>query len=140
MRKPAPGQTKSNGWEVGVRRTLPISADRAWELIATPPGLDVWLGTDSDMRFEKGLSYRTIDGTRGEIRTAEEGRLIRLTWQPLEMSNPSTLQIRVVPVRSGTTISFHHERLGDAEAREAMRIRWSQALDALTKLADKPVD
>ena len=42
MPGPTPGQTKSAGWEVGVRRTLRVSADRAWELIATPPGLGVW--------------------------------------------------------------------------------------------------
>jgi uncharacterized protein YndB with AHSA1/START domain len=113
-----------------------VSAERAWELIATPPGLGIWLGTDPDLRFETGLRYRTISGTHGEIRGAEEGRLIRLTWQPPEMAYPSTLQVRVIPARSGTTISFHHEHLADAETREAMRVRWSEALDALSRLAD----
>jgi uncharacterized protein YndB with AHSA1/START domain len=136
MPGPAPGQTKNAGWEVGVRRTLRVSADRAWELIATPPGLGVWLGTDPDLRLEKGASYQTVGGTHGEIRSAEEGRLIRLTWQPPEMACPSTLQVRIVPARSGTTISFHHEHLADAETREAMRVRWSEALNALTRLAD----
>jgi uncharacterized protein YndB with AHSA1/START domain len=132
------GQTKDAGWEVGVRRTLPISADRAWELIATPPGLDAWLCIDPALRFEKGLRYRTVNGTHGEIRSAEEGRLIRLTWQLPDMAHSSTLQVRVIPARSGTTIAFHHERLADAQMREAMRIRWRDALDTLSEFADKP--
>ncbi len=34
------GKTKSQGWEIGVRRTLPIQIDMAWELLMTSPGLD----------------------------------------------------------------------------------------------------
>ncbi|WP_315969970.1 hypothetical protein [Brevibacillus massiliensis] len=33
------GQTKSAGFQVGVRRTLPVSQERAWELVASVEGL-----------------------------------------------------------------------------------------------------
>lgn len=36
-RKPA-GLTASVGFQIGVRRTLPVSPERAWELLTAPKG------------------------------------------------------------------------------------------------------
>ena len=135
MNTPTPtGKTKSQGWEIGVRRTFPIGAGRAWLLLTTQPGLGLWLGQGIESGFKKGLNYQTGAGTTGEIRSYAEGSLIRLTWQPRDWDFASTLQIRVLPAKTGTTISIHHERLQNGDQREAMRLHWSAVLDKLEGL------
>ena len=124
------GKTKAQGWEIGVRRTFPITMDRAWELLVTPPGLEYWLG-EGEIEFEKGTSYEMQDGTEGEIRSCTEGSLIRMTWQPPHWDFTSTLQIRVSSAKKGATISIHHEKLENAEQREQMRHHWSTVLDKI---------
>jgi hypothetical protein len=54
-----------------------------------------------------------------------------MRWQPKDWTMPSTLQLRVLPAKTGTTISIHHEWLQDAEQREAMRVHWTNILDTL---------
>ena len=128
------GKTETQGWEIGVRRTLPVSAEKAWKLLTTQPGLGYWLGTGVDAHFEKGDSFTTAEGTSGEIRSYNEGNLIRMRWQPPEWDFESTLQIRVMPAKTGATITFHHERMRNGEQRAAMHQRWSDALDRLAAL------
>lgn len=62
----------------------------------------------------KGIAFRTMGGTVGETRSHIEGSLIRLTWQPLNWSTPTTLQLWVDPTKAGATLSIHHEKLRDA--------------------------
>ena len=128
------GKTKSQGWEIGVRRTFPIDAVQAWVLLMTQPGLGLWLRQGIESTFKKGVTYTTKEGTQGEIRSYTEGSLIRMTWQPHDWDFASTLQIRVLPAKTGTTISIHHERLQNGDQREAMRLHWSAVLDKLEGL------
>jgi len=128
------GKTKSQGWEIGVRRTLPIGTGRAWEMLTTQPGLGYWLGHGVKADFKKGDRYETNEKTTGDIRSFTEGSLIRMTWQPSEWDFASTLQIRIAPAKTGATISIHHEKLENGEQREAMRQHWSGVLDKLESL------
>ena len=128
------GKTKDQGWEIGVRRTFPISTDHAWRLLTAQPGLGYWLGTGVEPAFKKGMTYATAEGTKGDVRSFSEGSLIRLRWQPPGWDFESTLQLRVTPAKSGATISFHHERLENGDQREQMRRHWSDVLDKLAAL------
>ncbi|MEZ4671984.1 MAG: SRPBCC domain-containing protein [Anaerolineae bacterium] len=128
------GKTKDQGWEIGVRRTFSISPARAWLLLMTQPGLSLWLGQGIEPAFKKGLVYETTDGTTGDVRSYGEGSFIRLRWQPRGWDTASTLQVRVLPAKTGTTISFHQERLQDGDQREAMRQHWSTVLDQVGEL------
>ncbi|MCC3374532.1 SRPBCC domain-containing protein [Cohnella sp. REN36] len=123
------GQTAAAGFQVGVRRTYPISQTEAWDLLFSPEGLRLWLGELPALELEKGYRYETLEGTTGELRVVNPPEHIRLTWQPKGWGQPSTLQIRFLPSTSGpdrTTISFHQEKLSDAHAREAMKSRWEE--------------
>jgi uncharacterized protein YndB with AHSA1/START domain len=128
------GKTKSQGWEIGVRRTFPIKPEQAWELLMTQPGLGVWLGNGVEPPFKKGDTFTTEDGTQGEIRSSNEGNLVRMRWQPRKWDFESTLQLRVLPAKTGSTISFHHELLQDQRQREAMRDHWTNVMDKLADL------
>ncbi|MCC7206353.1 MAG: SRPBCC domain-containing protein [Anaerolineae bacterium] len=130
------GLTKTQGWEIGVRRTFPVSVEKAWRALMTQPGLGYWLGHGVGPSFKPGDAYRTQEGTTGFIRSYAEGSLIRLRWQPPEWDFASTLQIRVAPARTGATISIHHEKLQSAEQREAMRQHWRDVLAKLGQLIE----
>src|SRR5689334_2997806 len=99
------GLTKGQGWEIGVRKTFPVGTGRLWEVLTTQPGLGYWLGTCVNAEFEKGDTYKTAAGTTGDIRSFEAGRLIRMTWQLHDADSPSTLQIRVLAAKRGSTLS-----------------------------------
>lgn len=131
------GQTKRQGWEIGVRRTFPVGTGQLWEAVTTQPGLGYWLGTGVVVDFRKGDTYQTREGTRGEIRGYEAGSLIRLTWQPQDWDFSSTLQLRVIPTRKGSTLSIHHERLQDATQREAMRQHWTAVIDQFAAMLER---
>lgn len=126
------GLTKTQGWEVGVRRTFPVNSHEAWKALTAQPILGGWLGQGVDIdAFAQGFRFVTGEGARGEIRSFDRGRLIRMRWQPPTWDFVSTLQVRVLPAKTGATISFHHEHLQTGDQREAMRTHWSSILDAL---------
>ena len=123
------GKTKSQGWQVGVSRTLPVNEQAAWQKILSALYLD-WKDT-AKADYKKGDVFVLADGTQVEIRSCEYGELIRMKWQPKGWDNNSTLQVRVRPAKTGATISVHHEWLQNVEQREAMRLQWTNLLDKL---------
>ena len=128
------GKTKTQGWEIGVQRTFPVATDEAWKTVMTQPGLGYWLGHGVKPDFKKGDTYKTDEGTTGEIRSYYEGSMIRMKWQPHNWDFASTLQVRIQPTKSGAKISFHHEKLEDGKQREQMHQHWSQVMDKLGDL------
>ena len=130
------GFSKSQGWEIGLRRTFPVSAEQAWTMLMTQPGLGYWLGHGVEQSFKKGDAYTTQEGTTGFVRSYTEGSLIRIRWQPPNWDFASTLQIRVSPAKTGATISIHHEKLQNADQREAMRQHWNDVMEKLGRLVE----
>ena len=128
------GLTKSAGWEVGARRTLPIEPGAAWKLVTSARGRRAWLGEFASGGLRAGANYRLKDGAEGEVRVLSDSHL-RLTWQPGGWPRPSTIQVRVLPARSGATISFHQEHLPDAGARAKRKEFFVVALEELERLA-----
>lgn len=122
------GRTAAAGWQAGARRTFAVGEREAWELLVSPQGQELWLGGAVDLAA--GGPYALPDGTRGELRAASD-RHLRLTWEAPGWSGESTVQVRVLPAKRGTTIAFHQERLADAAERERALARWSDVLDAL---------
>ncbi|WP_225340292.1 SRPBCC family protein [Lysinibacillus capsici] len=125
------GQTKSVGFQIGVRRTFPISQEQAWALLTTTEGVRTWLGESTSVIFEPGHKYHSKTGS-GEIRIVKPLEQLRLTWQKEEWSKPSTVQIRILPkCVNKTTISFHQEHLSDQTVREEMKGHWESVLDLI---------
>jgi uncharacterized protein YndB with AHSA1/START domain len=125
------GKTKDAGWQIGVSRTVPAALDDVWRHLVSPRGLAIWLGEGVDTPLEVGRSYRTTDGTHGEIRSLRPRDRVRLTWQPVDRPDAATVQVAVTPASTGCTIRFHTERLDDAGERERMRSHWRAIADAL---------
>jgi uncharacterized protein YndB with AHSA1/START domain len=127
------GKTRDTGWQIGVRRTLPLSVDEAWTRVTSPEGMGAWLG--AEVELERGKGFALADGASGEVRVMEPGSHLRLTWQPGGWARSSTIQVRVLPAARGATVAFHQEHLPDAQAREARRAHFAAALDALARIA-----
>ena len=134
--EPGPvGQTRDAGFEIGVRRTLPLAPDAAWHRLLSPQGLAAWLGAiTGDLPLTPGSRYALADGATGEVRVYQPGSHLRLTWQPGDWVRPSTVQVRVIPHGAGSTVAFHQEHLPDAAARVTRGAYYTAALDALERL------
>jgi uncharacterized protein YndB with AHSA1/START domain len=127
------GQRRDAGFEIGVQRTVPLSADEAWRRLTGPDGVRAWLGDAPSLRLEVGEAYRLADGTAGEVRIVAEGERVRITRHPNGWARASTIQIRVTPKGEKSVIAFHEENLPDAEAREARRAHFQEAIAEIVK-------
>ncbi|NPV55113.1 MAG: SRPBCC domain-containing protein [Anaerolineae bacterium] len=125
------GQTRDAGWQMGARRTFPVTPARAWEWLLSPEGLADWLGAGAQLDLVGGALYTLPDGTRGEVRVFKPGSHLRLTWQPPGWQRPSTIQVRVLSAKRGSTLAFHQEHLPDANARAERLAHFQAVLDGL---------
>lgn len=130
------GQTAATGFQIGVRRTLPISREGAWTFLTSQEGLKLWLGELPPPAFQVGEAFACAEGISGEFKVVKPFQQLRLRWNKPEWEKPSTLQIRLLAAKNGkTTISFHQENLPDAAAREQMKQQWEEALEKLKEKA-----
>jgi uncharacterized protein YndB with AHSA1/START domain len=125
------GLTQDAGWELGVRRTVPLQVDEVWDYLLGP-GRRRWLG-DAELGTHRGDRYATADGIRGEVRSFTDGEKLRISWRPADWRHDSTLQVTVRPSASGTTIGIHQERLADADERERMLAHWKTVMDDIVE-------
>ena len=124
------GQTRDTGFQIGVRRTLPLDLAAAWRLLTSPEGVLLWLGA-IEGELEPGVTYRLADGTSGEVTVFAPNSHLRLTRHVAGAERHSTIQVRVLPQSDRTTIAFHEENLPSAREREVRRAWFTAALDML---------
>ncbi len=127
------GQTKDAGFQIGLRKTLPISVNNAQDFLFSNEGLDIWLGKLMSNNLELNKTYKTKDGIEGKIKILKPLSHIRLTWKKKNWINISTVQIRVINAKDKTTISFHQEKLLDSAQRDEMKNHWANIMDRLSK-------
>ncbi|HEY9260404.1 SRPBCC domain-containing protein [Chitinophaga sp.] len=127
------GQTTSQGWETGIRRTFPLTPDQAWELLFTQPIIAAWLDDKANISFQKGDTYTTQTGVTIHVSSVTTSKVIRMKWQRKDEPTASTLQIRVIPAKDKTTISFHHEWLQNEADRTRMTAYWENVLDKINE-------
>jgi uncharacterized protein YndB with AHSA1/START domain len=121
------------GFEMGVSKTIPYAGSGVWELLTSEEGLAVWLGAGVVLDPAKGSTYKTADGTTGEVRSFHEHDRIRLTWRPADWSHDTTLQVAVRPNGEKTMLRFHQEWLADADERTRQRTHWQSVVSALVE-------
>jgi len=128
------GQTASVGFQIGVRRTLPITREQAWAYLVSSEGASLWLGEGNTLKqLEVGETFESPVGISGEIRVLKPLHQIRMAWRAKTWEQSSTLQIRLLQSKPDrTTISFHQEKLADAHTREQMKRHWEQVLATMT--------
>lgn len=128
------GLTKDVGFQIGVRRTLPIRLEDAWQLLTSGEGRKVWLGETADLDFTRDTPYHRAVGPVGQVSVFFPNSHLRLPWQPPGWERASTIQVRVIASGERTVVAFHQEHLPDGQAREARRAHYTAALDRLERL------
>lgn len=135
------GQTASAGFQVGVRRTFPISPEQAWEFLTSSEGLQLWLGNVSFLKFNEGETFTSVEGITGQFNVVKPFRQLRLKWGKKGWNKPSTLQIRLISDKPDkTTISFHQEYLDHPNTREQMKLYWEDVLTAMREKTSYFID
>jgi activator of HSP90 ATPase len=132
--KEAVGLTKGTGWQAGVRRTLPIRPENAWDFLLSPQAVRIWLGAAPKVKLAAGAEFRLTGDTRCKITVFRPGSHLRMQWQPADYSKPAVLQVRVIPADEKTAFSFHQENLPDAAARQQRIAFYQDVLAQLGKL------
>ncbi|TKI56780.1 SRPBCC domain-containing protein [Brevibacillus antibioticus] len=126
------GQTAAAGFQVGVRRTMPITPEQVWAFLTSSEGVKLWLGHVSNLTFSEGETFTSSDGISGQFRVVRPFRQFRLKWSMKEWEKPSTLQIRLLSDKPDrTTISFHQENLDHMNTREQMKLHWEEVLNEI---------
>ncbi|WJQ83032.1 SRPBCC family protein [Brevibacillus brevis] len=126
------GQTAATGFQVGVRRTMPITPEQAWAFLTSSEGAKLWLGDVANLTFSEGETFTSRDGISGQFRVVKPFRQFRLKWSMKEWEKPSTLQIRLLSDKPDrTTISFHQENLDHMNTREQMKLHWEEVLNEI---------
>src|SRR5215212_5397663 len=91
------GQTKDVGFQIGVRKTFPLSVHQAWDFLFSNEGLSIWLGKINSGDVEVNKAYKTEAGIEGKVSVLKSYSHIRLTWKRKDWENTSAVQVRVIP-------------------------------------------
>lgn len=127
------GQTADTGFQLGTQKTFSLAPSELWDFLFSRQGLRIWLGETTDFKLDEKTPYTTDNGTYGEVRTLDPGKRLRMTWQPADWDEPSTLQLYLTPTKTGTSLGFHQEKLADQEARAHMLKHWKAVLRKIEK-------
>ncbi|WP_419700254.1 SRPBCC domain-containing protein [Mucilaginibacter sp. NFX135] len=122
------GQTKDAGFEIGVRKTFPVSVEQAWNFLFSDQGLAIWLGGINPNEFDINQGYKTAEGTAGKLTIFKPYSHTRLTWRRKDWNNTSTLQLRVINAKGKAPLSFHQEKLLNNNQRDEMKAHWDAVI------------
>lgn len=119
-------------------KTYPVTAKKAWEVLSSPEGISIWLGSVSNFDLEPKARFETDDGIFGEIRTMVRGKRLRMTWQESDWEKHTVLQIYIWD-RPGkkSMIGFMHEGIKSGRQKMQIKDRWLQVCENLSPLLKK---
>ena len=119
--------------QVGVRKTFPVTLQDAWHYMFSYEGIKLWLGYSYQIKWERGQKYTKKNGTDFCVRVFKELSHVRVTYTLKEWNNISTVQVRFIASKTGTTISFHQEKLLDENQKTMMKLHWEKILAGIAK-------
>ena len=119
---------------VHVDRLVSQPVGHLWEIAISPAGVEAWLGAGAVLGG-KGEHWFAADGTLGVLRSYHAGEQIRVSWHAGEDAPATLVDLHFVPDGNGTRLDLRHEHLPVDTDLDALRAKWSVALDALAALA-----
>lgn len=127
------GLTRDTGWQIGVRRTLPVPVNKLWDFMVSSRGVNIWLGEGPDFPFIAGEKYSLADGTTGMIRVLQPESHWRITRDPPDpgYQRPSLIQIRTISSGDKSVLVFHEEHLPSGEERERRKTYYLKVLEMI---------
>ncbi|MBU2905849.1 hypothetical protein KO529_13705 [Arenibacter algicola] len=71
------GKTRDVGFQFGIRKTFPVSSEKAWDFLFSNSGLNIWLGKlKNELEIKK--EFETENGITGLVRVFKANSHIRL--------------------------------------------------------------
>lgn len=128
------GLTKDSGWQVGVRKTLPITPEKAWDFLLSKDIVRLWLGEVPPAPLQCGLMFKLSDKTEVKITMLKPNSHLRFSFHAPGTEQPSIIQVRTIPSGENTVFAFHQEQLPDREARQDRKYHYQQVLEDLESL------
>jgi hemoglobin len=127
------GLTKDGTWELGVRRTAPLPPDAVWQSLGDDPAALVGV----PIALEEGAEGRA-DGVEVRVSSLTPQVVTRMSWLERGWTRPSTLQLRVLPAATGTTVAIHHAGLPDERDRVRLLAHWTARLESWLEQLRRP--
>ncbi|UII20159.1 SRPBCC domain-containing protein [Fulvivirga ligni] len=125
------GKTQSVGFQVGVRKTINCSLEELWDYVLGK-GMPLWFG-DSKEEPEINKELHSSTGNYGKITTLVPQSHFRMQFKFNSWTNTSAVQVRFIKAKTGTTLSFHQDKLTDERQREEMKSYWSKVLNHVSE-------
>ncbi len=127
------GLTRDTGWQIGVRRTIIVPAEKLWDFMLSKRGLGIWLGKGLEIPFEKGNEYKLTDGTTGKIKVFQPGSHWRISRNPPDPSyhRPSLIQVRILARQDKSILAFHEEHLPTGEERQRRKTHYLKVIELI---------
>jgi len=129
------GRRADGTWQLGVRRTVAAPLDFVWQSLVDDPtallGVAVHLVPGATGAGDAG-------GPEVRVRSLTPRVVTRLAWREAGWERWSTVQVRVLPAATGTTVSIAHEGLPDEAARSRLLPRWTERLETWLVGLDTP--
>lgn len=127
------GKTKNSGYQIGIRKTFPVTLQDAWHFMLSYDGIKLWIGYTGPIVWVRGQKYTKRNGTDFCVRVYKELSHVRVTYTQKNWPNISTIQLRFITSKTGTTISFHQEKLLDENQRFLMKLHWEKIIATISK-------
>lgn len=128
------GKTKNAGWQVGIRKTIPLTSDQLWNFITGNQGMQIIIGDtisatnsyNQDRISEKEIQYK--------ITTIVQNSHLRMQWRLPDWKEYSILQIRVYSTgQNKAVLAIHQEKLVNGNTRAVMKKYWQEKIDNIVK-------
>ena len=121
------GKTRESGFQFGIRRTMNVSPEVAWNFLLSSGGITIWLGENIEIP-PPGIPFKTSKGIHGKLRLISDGSHLRMDWKKQSWNNTSLLQVRIIGRGKKTTIAFHQDKLLDEHQRAEMKDYWNEVI------------
>ncbi|MCG8452963.1 MAG: hypothetical protein MI717_07270 [Spirochaetales bacterium] len=122
------GQTADGRFQIGVSRTISAPLEVLWAVFDSPDGFNLMMGNHfiTQNWDLQNLVAKSADGCTIRITTYQHHSHLRMRYEHPDWEAHSLLQIRFTSKDVRCGITFHHEKLPHAKAREEMKNHWHE--------------
>ena len=117
------GLTKDAGWQYGIRRTVDLPLEEAWDYLFSKNGFKIW-----------------ADQVQTDFSTFKKYSHIRTKWKMRDWDDAASLQLRVLSNSrtKKTTIALHIDQIRNELHRDMAKKYWTGVLTKIIENLSSP--
>jgi uncharacterized protein YndB with AHSA1/START domain len=127
---------KARGYTICATKTIKANANACYVPFSSAAQLDRWFGSGHNLDLGDGGKLANADGNRATVKKANPGKTIRLTWEDVDLTMPTPVEIKFAPAGAKTTVMVTIDRLQTRAEADGYRRAWGKALDRLKALVE----